>query len=44
MLNLGRMYYVLRGNDIVVMLGGGNKSRQSKDIKTAKQRAKQLEE
>jgi putative addiction module killer protein len=39
-----RMYYVIRGNDIVVMLGGGNKSRQSKDIKTAKQRAKQLEE
>jgi putative addiction module killer protein len=39
-----RMYYVMRGNEIVIMLGGGNKSSQSKDINTAKQRAKQLED
>lgn len=39
-----RMYYVIRGNEIVVMLGGGSKSSQSKDIKTAKQRASELED
>lgn len=39
-----RMYYIIRGNDIVIMLGGGSKSSQSKDIKTAQQRAKQLED
>jgi len=39
-----RMYYVIRGNQLVIMLGGGNKSSQSKDIKTAKKRAKQLED
>ncbi len=39
-----RMYYVVRGNEIIVMLGGGNKSSQSRDIKTAQQRALQLED
>jgi putative addiction module killer protein len=39
-----RMYYVIRGNQLVIMLGGGNKSSQSKDIKTAKKRAKELED
>ena len=39
-----RMYYVMHGNEMVIMLGGGNKSSQSKDIKIAKQRAKQLED
>jgi putative addiction module killer protein len=39
-----RMYYVIRGNEIIVMLGGGNKSTQTRDTKTAKQRAKQLED
>ena len=39
-----RMYYVIRGNNLVIMLGGGDKSSQQKDIKTAKQHAKKLEE
>ncbi|PCI59299.1 MAG: addiction module killer protein [Gammaproteobacteria bacterium] len=39
-----RMYYVTRGNELVIMLGGGNKSSQSKNIKIVKQRAKQLED
>ena len=38
-----RMYYVVRGNEIIIMLGGGSKSTQKNDIKTAKKRAKQLE-
>lgn len=39
-----RLYYVIRGNEVIVMLGGGTKTTQSRDIKTAKQRAKQLED
>lgn len=39
-----RMYYVKRGNRLIVMLGGGDKSTQKKDIKDAKQLAKQLED
>ena len=39
-----RMYYVLRGKTIIVMLGGGDKSSQSNDIKAAKRLAKQLED
>ena len=39
-----RMYYVVRGNEIIVMVGGGNKSTQVRDIKAAKQRANQLED
>lgn len=31
-----RMYYVVRGKTIIVMLGGGDKSSQSSDIKAAK--------
>jgi len=38
-----RMYYVVHGNELVIMLGGGAKSSQRKDIKVAKLRAKQLE-
>ena len=39
-----RMYYILRGKTIIVMLGGGDKSSQSNDIKAAKRLAKQLED
>jgi len=38
-----RMYYTIRGNTLVLMLGGGNKSNQKKDIAQAKQRAVLLE-
>lgn len=34
-----RMYYVQRGNVLIVMLGGGDKSSQSDDIAKAKQLA-----
>lgn len=39
-----RMYYVIRGKTIIVMLGGGDKSSQSNDIKAAKKFAKLLED
>lgn len=39
-----RMYYVLRGRTIIVMLGGGDKSSQSNDIKAAKKLAQLLED
>lgn len=39
-----RMYYVQRGDQIVVMLGGGDKSSQQKDIEVAKSRAQLLED
>jgi len=39
-----RMYYVQHGDTLIVMLGGGDKSTQSNDIKTSKDRAKQLED
>lgn len=39
-----RMYYVKRGKTIIVMLGGGDKSSQSADIKDAKQLAGLLED
>ena len=39
-----RLYYVVRGNGVIVMLAGGTKATQARDIKTAKQRAKQLED
>jgi len=39
-----RMYYVIRGKTIIVMLGGGDKSSQSGDIKAAKKLAKLLED
>jgi putative addiction module killer protein len=39
-----RMYYVQRGNVLIVMLGGGDKSTQSADIAKAIKRASTLEE
>jgi putative addiction module killer protein len=35
-----RVYFQKRGNTIIVLLCGGDKSTQTKDIKTAKQLAK----
>jgi putative addiction module killer protein len=46
-LNFGpgyRMYYVQRGEVVVVLLCGGDKSTQSKDIERAKALAKKLDE
>jgi putative addiction module killer protein len=39
-----RMYYTLRGDQLVVMLGGGSKSSQRKDIALAQRRAAMIEE
>lgn len=39
-----RMYYVMRGDVLIVMLGGGDKSSQSEDIAVAVARANMLEE
>lgn len=39
-----RMYFVQRGSTLIVMLGGGNKSSQSRDISAAKQLAASLED
>jgi len=39
-----RMYYVVRGKAIIVMLGGADKSSQANDIKAAKKLAKLLED
>ncbi|TPE47930.1 type II toxin-antitoxin system RelE/ParE family toxin [Maribrevibacterium harenarium] len=39
-----RMYYLLHGNTLLVMLGGGDKSSQSRDIAKAKFIAHQLNE
>ena len=39
-----RMYYVQRGDVLIVMLGGGNKSSQQADIANAKQRSALLED
>jgi putative addiction module killer protein len=39
-----RMYYVERGNTIIVMLGGGDKSSQKADIAAAKALAATVEE
>lgn len=38
-----RMYYIKQGETLIVMLGGGSKSTQSKDIELAKAIAVQLE-
>ena len=38
-----RMYYVLRGEVLIVMLGGGDKSTQTADISRAIRLATQLE-
>ena len=37
-----RMYYVQRGNVLIVMLGGGDKSSQDEDIAAAKVLAKEI--
>lgn len=39
-----RVYFTLRGREIVILLAGGDKSSQSKDIKTALRLAKNLKE
>jgi putative addiction module killer protein len=39
-----RIYFVQRGAVLVVVLGGGTKRTQSKDIATAKQMARDLED
>ncbi|MDD5272736.1 MAG: type II toxin-antitoxin system RelE/ParE family toxin [Methylovulum sp.] len=39
-----RMYYVRRGEVLIVMLGGGDKSGQAADIEKAKQLASMLED
>ena len=39
-----RMYYVQHGDQIIVMVGGGDKSSQQQDIETAKSRAHLLED
>jgi putative addiction module killer protein len=38
-----RVYYTRRGEEIIVLLCGGDKSNQSRDIETAKQIAQNLE-
>jgi len=37
-----RVYFAQRGMEIVILLAGGDKSTQSKDIKTALELARQL--
>jgi putative addiction module killer protein len=37
-----RVYYIIRGNSIIVLLAGGDKSTQTQDIKTAILLAKNL--
>jgi len=37
-----RLYYVIRGGKIIVMLCGGDKSSQENDIKKAKEMAKEV--
>ena len=39
-----RMYYILRGERLIVMLGGGDKSTQQQDIKAAIALAKIIED
>lgn len=39
-----RMYFVQRGNVLIVMLGGGDKSTQQRDIEAAKSLAADLED
>jgi putative addiction module killer protein len=39
-----RVYFQRRGNTIIVLLCGGNKSSQAKDIKAAKQLANEWSE
>ena len=37
-----RMYYIQRGDVLIVMLGGGDKSSQERDIATAQAMAKEI--
>lgn len=39
-----RMYYILRGDRVIVMLGGGDKSTQQQDIDAAITLAKMVED
>ena len=39
-----RMYYVERSGALILMLGGGDKSSQARDIELVKQRAKELQD
>ena len=39
-----RMYYTKRGDTLIIMLGGGDKGSQEKDIATAKEREATLED
>jgi putative addiction module killer protein len=39
-----RVYWVQRGQEIFILLAGGDKSTQAKDIKTALQLARKLKE
>ena len=38
-----RMYYTKRGDTLIIMLGGGDKGSQERDIATAKERETTLE-
>ena len=38
-----RMYYIQQGTTIIVMLGGGDKSTQKRDIERAKSLAQELQ-
>jgi len=37
-----RMYYLIQGDELIFMLGGGSKASQTKDIEQAKAIAKEL--
>lgn len=37
-----RLYYIIRGRMIIILLCGGDKGTQTKDIKTAKKLAKEV--
>jgi len=39
-----RMYYTMRGNTVIIMLGGGDKSSQKQDIANARKLAGLLED